>query len=66
MFTETKITPDGDPETPLPEGTVRRKFLAHTRNTLGAAGGESLWNSIQALDGEAKAGTAFLQTIAKL
>ncbi len=66
MFTETKITPDGDPETPLPEGTVRRKFLAHTQNTLGAAGGGALWDSIQALDGEAKAGTAFLQTIAKL
>ncbi len=65
-YTETKIYPDGDPESPFPEGVIREKFMVLGQNTLGVDGSEKLWKQMSSLEEEPHAGKLFLQFIAKI
>lgn len=49
-FELTKLIPDGDRESPFPEGTIKRKFAGHVESVAGAEYAGALWNELAQLE----------------
>lgn len=65
-FTKTKITPDGDPETPLPANAVHNKFVELVKDVTGMEKAEELWQQIESIDRENNTKIIFNRIMASL
>lgn len=49
-FEQTKLIPNGDRESPFPDGTIKRKFVGHVESISGTEYANALWDELARLE----------------